>query len=444
MAKEVFISYSRKNIEAVKEIKKYIDNAVGIDCWFDINGVESGEQFNKVIIAAIRNHNTVLFMKSAQSMQSEWALDELDFAKHKNKRIVLVHIDDSEMTDDFYFRYHKYDQIIWKDPVHRNKLIRDLKNWFPKDSHINNQSENETKHKAAEDQKIAPYAKREDEKSGAEIHIEVDADCDLFRFKTFIRQLKAGEDNVVYLNPGDYKLDFVSAEFPEIKDSKEYQIEVGKEYGYIKMLLKDKVEEKRKAEEDAKCKAEEEAKRKEEEEHQKKLKALENIWFNPIEKDGKWGFADVSGKVVIPCKWKDAGSFLEGLAAVKDDNEKYGFIDKTGMVVIPCKWKWAGGVSEGLSAVGDDNEKCGYIDKTGKLVIPCQWRRAWPFQEDLAPVMDDNEKWGYIDKTGKLVIPCQWKVAFPFFEGSAIVQDENRKVWTIDKTGKIVEEVKVK
>lgn len=127
---DVFISYSRKDLELVKDIKKEIDRLVGIDCWMDLDGIESGEQFEDVIINAICKCDTILFMMSANSMQSEWALDELDFAKHEKKRIVLVSIDKSEMAGKFYFRYHKYDTITWNNQPQREKLIRNLKSWI--------------------------------------------------------------------------------------------------------------------------------------------------------------------------------------------------------------------------------------------------------------------------------------------------------------------------
>ncbi|RLI97118.1 MAG: hypothetical protein DRO96_01495 [Candidatus Aenigmatarchaeota archaeon] len=55
-----------------------------------------------------------------------------------------------------------------------------------------------------------------------------------------------------------------------------------------------------------------------------------------VEKNGKWGFIDKKGKVVIPLEYDDAGSFSEGLAWVKK-NRKLGFVDKKGNVV-----KWIG------------------------------------------------------------------------------------------------------
>lgn len=141
----------------------------------------------------------------------------------------------------------------------------------------------------------------------------------------------------------------------------------------------------------------------EEEEHQKKLKELENIALEHIKKDGKWGFADEAGNVVIQCKWKDAFPFKEELARVQEDNEKYGFIDKTGKVVIPCKWRGAWSFSEGMAAVMDDNWKYGFIDKTGKVVIPCKWKDTRPFSQGFADVYDDNGKRWIIDKTGTVV-----------------------------------------
>lgn len=133
MDREVFISYSRKDLEEVKKIKYEIDKEVGIDCWMDLDGIESGEQFEDVIIEAISNSKIVLFMMSANSMQSPWALDELDFAKHENKRVVLVSIDNAEMKGKFYFRYHKYDNIIWDNAPQRRKLFKDLRNWTRKE-----------------------------------------------------------------------------------------------------------------------------------------------------------------------------------------------------------------------------------------------------------------------------------------------------------------------
>lgn len=76
MANEVFISYSRKDLERVRKIKSEIDQQVGIDCWMDLDGIESGDEFLRVIVGAIKRSDTILFMLSSNSVGSEWAMEE--------------------------------------------------------------------------------------------------------------------------------------------------------------------------------------------------------------------------------------------------------------------------------------------------------------------------------------------------------------------------------
>ncbi|GAH30691.1 unnamed protein product, partial [marine sediment metagenome] len=80
---------------------------------------------------------------------------------------------------------------------------------------------------------------------------------------------------------------------------------------------------------------------------------------------------------------------------------KWGYIDKTGKWVITPQFQWAGSFSEGLAAVRIEGKwGWGYIDKTGKWVIEPQFNMASRFSEGLAVVKSEGKK-GYIDKTGK-------------------------------------------
>jgi hypothetical protein len=54
MEYDLFISYSRKDIDEVLKIKEEIESASSIKCWMDIHGIESGAiQFTKDIIDGI-------------------------------------------------------------------------------------------------------------------------------------------------------------------------------------------------------------------------------------------------------------------------------------------------------------------------------------------------------------------------------------------------------
>jgi hypothetical protein len=105
------------------------------------------------------------------------------------------------------------------------------------------------------------------------------------------------------------------------------------------------------------------------------------------------------------------------LAAVKIDG-KWGFIDKTGQMVIPPHFDGEADFysgffaigptfSEGLAAVKIDG-KWGFINKSGQMVIqpqfakPSVFAKPFCFVGGLALVWA-GEKWGYIDKTGKYV-----------------------------------------
>ena len=84
-------------------------------------------------------------------------------------------------------------------------------------------------------------------------------------------------------------------------------------------------------------------------------------------------------------------------------SELWGFVDKTGKVVIPCKYRSAAWFSEGLSAVTENYNDYGYIDKTGKVVIPFNFKNAYSFEKGKAKVQDADRQWRKIDKTGKYI-----------------------------------------
>lgn len=161
--------------------------------------------------------------------------------------------------------------------------------------------------------------------------------------------------------------------------------------------------------------------------------------------DGKYGYANQKGKLVIPCKYETEwgrippSCFSEGLASVYIEG-KYGYLDKNGNVAIPCKYESAYDFSDSLGMV-KVNGKFGYIDRTGKEVIPCQYIDATRFSEGLASVKKDD-KVIVIDKTGKEAFPCEYDFVDIFSEGFArvMVYDEpgKSKDGIINKSGKEV------
>ncbi|MDR3219473.1 MAG: WG repeat-containing protein [Dysgonamonadaceae bacterium] len=108
------------------------------------------------------------------------------------------------------------------------------------------------------------------------------------------------------------------------------------------------------------------------------------IFFNS--ELAKYGYADEKGNIVIKPQFDKAQNFSEGLAAVcfkENYIEKWGFIDLTGKLVIPATYKLKPGrFSEGLAAVrigeSESDYEMAYIDKTGKRVIE---NKPWNLNE---------------------------------------------------------------
>ncbi|MEO6590207.1 MAG: WG repeat-containing protein [Pyrinomonadaceae bacterium] len=57
----------------------------------------------------------------------------------------------------------------------------------------------------------------------------------------------------------------------------------------------------------------------------------------PVRENGKMGFADKTGKFVIPAQYKFGFNFNGGLAFVATEDERIYFVDKTGKVIIELK-----------------------------------------------------------------------------------------------------------
>ncbi len=123
-----------------------------------------------------------------------------------------------------------------------------------------------------------------------------------------------------------------------------------------------------------------------------------------FESNGKVGFKDQSGRVVIPAKY-ERGIASEGVVSLML-NGKWGVVDTKGNTVIPFKYDFIDGFKEGLARV-ELNGKYGFIDTRGSTVIPLRYDNAYGFKGDLAKVELDG-KWGAIDINGKEIIPLKY------------------------------------
>jgi hypothetical protein len=181
--------------------------------------------------------------------------------------------------------------------------------------------------------------------------------------------------------------------------------------------------------------------------------------LTPVYENGRWGYADQGGKVVIPARFDAARPFARGMAQVglvdeelpeidARPNIKWGYIDGRGRVLVELRYAVLRDFAEGLAAAavldaekperpspgrGDRrNLRWGYVDGSGREVIPMQFLSAGDFAEGLAPVNVGRESsrgesslcglpgnYGYIDKTGAFVIKPRFTHASRFQNGRA-------------------------
>ena len=144
-------------------------------------------------------------------------------------------------------------------------------------------------------------------------------------------------------------------------------------------------------------------------------------------KNGKWGFIDMSGNIVIKAQYDDVESFSEGGAMVKkrDENDRdviyRGIIDTEGNEIIKLDDDYTSlsGFHDGLAAFSKPNER-GYLNKKGEVVIKNKdWDFIYPFHEGYACVQENGD-YGLIDKKGNRIIKPREEAPIMLFNDLAV------------------------
>lgn len=141
------------------------------------------------------------------------------------------------------------------------------------------------------------------------------------------------------------------------------------------------------------------------------LSGVTNEGRIPVSRDGKNGYLDLKGRIVIPLRYDDALTFFHGLAPVKD-GAKWGYIDRSGNEALPFKFDEAGEFRGGLAAVRIGS-KSGFIDSRGTFAFYLDFQNApgfythdakgWVMTDSLSRFWTKDGKFGYVNSSGKVV-----------------------------------------
>lgn len=99
---DVFISYSRKDSAIVEQYYNYLIEAE-LSVWLDKDGIETGDEFKRTIVRAIKNSDVFLFFSSANSNASSWTVKEVNVAVNCKKRIIPVKLDTTPYEESIMF-----------------------------------------------------------------------------------------------------------------------------------------------------------------------------------------------------------------------------------------------------------------------------------------------------------------------------------------------------
>jgi hypothetical protein len=149
-----------------------------------------------------------------------------------------------------------------------------------------------------------------------------------------------------------------------------------------------------------------------------------------VVQDGKYGYIDHAGKVVIRPQFIWAEDFWRGLGTVYVCGQ-YLSIDSSG-ALLPLRIT----VHDRLEPKRE-GEKIGFVDDQGQFRVSPTFDDALPFSDGLAAIKS-NGKWGFIDTSGHLVIQLKFSNAYYFREGVAVAQSEDSGDVLVDKSGKIL------
>lgn len=213
----IFISYKRQDKDIVFPIVEEIKQKTGVDCWIDLEGIESGDQFQNVIIDAIDNADIVVFMLSRNFIapyrdeitgeidlkKQTFPEKEVMYALRHNKRLIPISIDGTMVYDCKWLEFNcsGLDCIGWGVEEQQIKLLNNLRQWTG-NKHTTNAILN-THHSSG-------TFVVESHPGYACLHINVDETCKVYRFGKQIGEIKGGDWGELYLRMGKHELTFVS------------------------------------------------------------------------------------------------------------------------------------------------------------------------------------------------------------------------------------------
>jgi TIR domain len=92
---DVFVSYSRRDIELVRELHTFLTRA-GREVWVDWEDIPPASRWEQDIQESLDSADSVIFVVSAASLASKYCGLELERAQKGGKRVIPLAIDNAD------------------------------------------------------------------------------------------------------------------------------------------------------------------------------------------------------------------------------------------------------------------------------------------------------------------------------------------------------------
>jgi hypothetical protein len=110
---DVFISYPRRSRARVEPIKAKLD-ALGLDCFYDLEGIDGGAEFPAVIDRAVKAAKSVLGCWSPDAFTRPWVMQECRVAHARNVLVpVAIERFDNLAVPTEFFGINYLDLVAW-------------------------------------------------------------------------------------------------------------------------------------------------------------------------------------------------------------------------------------------------------------------------------------------------------------------------------------------
>lgn len=167
--------------------------------------------------------------------------------------------------------------------------------------------------------------------------------------------------------------------------------------------------------------------------------------YKAIEKNGKFGYEDENGVIVIEPQFQFAWDFSEGLGLIQSEEGVFSYINQQGEEVIKNIYPYTYEFKDGVTLVidyynekppmnntikTDVNYRTYYIDRSGNMLFGRYFARAGEFHDGFAyvqvegniiPTPNIKNAYAYIDMTGNIVTDMKFDYASDFIDGKAKV-----------------------